>query len=79
MGRSTQEEPLCIKVDTQTVETKMVEIMRCYKEHALVQINESYWIGADDILSVQVYDEENFIRNEPVTNIKPPKRRLNEG
>ena len=72
-----KKEPLCIKVFPDEVASKIAEITLSMKEHTLFAATDKYYINADDILSVQVYDESEYIEESPV-NMKP-KRRLNEG
>ena len=74
-----RKEPLCIKVFPDEVGTKVNEIIQSMQEHTLFAVTDNkYYINTDDILSVQVYDESEYIEEAPV-NVKPPKRRLNEG
>ena len=73
-----RKEPLCVKVFSDEVGTKVNEIIQSMQEHTLFAVTDKYYINTDDILSVQVYDESEYIAESPV-NVKPPKRRLNEG
>lgn len=73
-----RKEPLCVKVFPDEVGTKVNEIIQSMQEHTLFAVTDKYYINTDDILSVQVYDESEYIEEAPV-NVKPPKRRLNEG
>ena len=70
-------DPLCIKVTDDNVTDKLNVLSWSMGNHRLFPVTDKYLINPDDILSVQLYDESEYIEESPV-NMKP-KRRLNEG
>ena len=75
----TPSDPLCIKVDASAVADRVVDISNGCMHHSLIQIYPDLWIHADDVLSVQLFDENALTDERHLSNAKPQKRRLNEG